>query len=472
MGIVVWRFDRGDETLRLAFANSAAERLVHQTFASRVGESMLELFPHTSRERMALYANVALTQKPWKDVIQGRAHVSTEAFAMDVFPLEGDHVVICFENLTEQRMMQAEVQRLNLHLDAIFERLPLTLFVVDAHDLRVQRINRAGEELLGVPRSALIGKTAAELFAPQAVAEFTAAAGEAIASGAMTNTPEQHIDTPRGPRIVRAQVVPIRDVEGATKSLVGITVDVSEEREQEAALRAAKESAEEATGELESFSHSVAHDLRTPLRAIHGFSEALGADYADKLDENAHDYLSRIRRAAARMGELIDDLLRLGRITRAEIHREPVDLSAIVRTIAARLRDANPRREARFVVAPDLVTVGDSRLLKILLENLLENAFRFTEHGLATIAFGRETNRGQPAYFVRDNGVGFDMAHASRLFAAFERLHTPSVNEGRGIGLAIAQRVARRHGGSIWAESAVGQGATFYFTLGAERPTA
>ncbi len=218
--------------------------------------------------------------------------------------------------------------------------------------------------------------------------------------------------------------------------------------------------------ELESFSYSVSHDLRAPLRSIDGFSQALLEDYNEQLDEVGRDYLRRVRKASQRMGQLIDDLLKLSRLTRGEMHRGPVNLSAIAREIAAELRMRDPARNVRFNIADGLVTQGDARLLRIALENLLDNAWKFTgKREKAEITFDATEINGQTTYFVRDNGVGFDMTYANKLFGAFQRLHAAHEFEGTGIGLATVQRIIHRHGGRIWAESTVGQGATFYFTL-------
>jgi PAS domain S-box-containing protein len=218
--------------------------------------------------------------------------------------------------------------------------------------------------------------------------------------------------------------------------------------------------------ELESFSYSVSHDLRAPLRSINGFSEALLDDYGDKLDEEGRDYLGRVKAASEHMGRLIDDLLNLSRVSRSKMSHERIDLSALAKSIGQELEQSHPEREVELVVEDGLVAEGDERLLRVALENLLRNAWKFTgKRPQARIEFGLAEHEGTPAYFVRDNGVGFDMAYSNKLFGAFQRLHRESEFPGTGIGLATVQRIMRRHGGSVWAEGALGQGATFYFTL-------
>jgi len=221
--------------------------------------------------------------------------------------------------------------------------------------------------------------------------------------------------------------------------------------------------------ELEAFAYSVSHDLRAPLRGMDGFSQALLEDYASQLDATGQDYLRRVRAGSQRMGYLIDDLLKLSRLTRTEMQWERVDLSALAHEIAADLRRTQPERQVEFVIADGVVASGDARLLRVVLENLLGNAWKFTsKQALARIEFGHAEGEGESVYFVRDNGAGFDMAYAGRLFGAFQRLHSTTEFEGTGIGLATVQRIIHRHGGRAWAEGAVDQGATFYFALAAE----
>jgi light-regulated signal transduction histidine kinase (bacteriophytochrome) len=221
-----------------------------------------------------------------------------------------------------------------------------------------------------------------------------------------------------------------------------------------------------ANQELDAFAYSVSHDLRGPLRSIDGFSQALLEDYDAKLDDQGRHYLSRVRNASQRMGQLIDDLLKLSRVTRAQMKIERVDLSALATTIAADLRNSEPERNVEFVIKKDLIVQGDGALLRVALENLLDNAWKFTRNRAQSIVeFGVTQVEDSTAYFVRDDGAGFDMAYVGKLFGAFQRLHSSNEFPGTGIGLATVQRIVHRHGGRIWAEGEVGKGATFYFTL-------
>jgi light-regulated signal transduction histidine kinase (bacteriophytochrome) len=206
--------------------------------------------------------------------------------------------------------------------------------------------------------------------------------------------------------------------------------------------------------------------LRAPLRAIDGFSQALLEDYGEQLDSAGQNHLQRVRLAAQRMSTLIDDLLNLSRVTRSEMRREKLDLSAVFRSIAEELQREQPSRKVDFVITDGLTVEGDSRLLRVAIENLVGNAWKYTSaHSCARIEFGLKQDNGRPAYFVRDDGAGFDQRYSDRLFGAFQRLHAMTEFPGTGIGLATVQRIIRRHGGEIWAEGAVEKGATFYFTL-------
>ncbi len=271
---------------------------------------------------------------------------------------------------------------------------------------------------------------------------------------------------------------PIRNFDGTIIGGVSMFWDITERKQTEQKIRDMNQELEqrvqertaqlEATNrELEAFSYSVSHDLRAPLRGIDGFSKALLMFYQDQLDDRAKHYLNRIRANSLRMAELIDDLLSLSRLTRSQMQRTQVDLNAIASEIMADLSQNAPERNVKFSNTPVPIAIGDKRLLRIVLENLLNNAWKYTcRQPTAEISFGAiKTSHGKLAYFVKDNGAGFDMAYANKLFGAFQRLHSEEEFPGTGIGLATVKRIIHKHGGQVWAESAVNQGATFYFTL-------
>lgn len=242
--------------------------------------------------------------------------------------------------------------------------------------------------------------------------------------------------------------------------------EIAERKLAETALGRANTLAEAANKELEAFSYSVAHDLRSPLRSIDGFSQALLEDYGDRLDAEGMGFLNNVRESAQRMAQLIDDLLALSRVTRNDFVRGAVDIAAIARLIVTRLEKANPDRDVEVVIPDTVPAHGDSRLLAIVLENLLGNAWKFTsKREDARVEVDVQMENGERVYFVRDNGAGFDMAYAQKLFGVFQRLHSAADFEGTGIGLATVSRVIHRHGGRVWAHGEVGRGATFYFTL-------
>ena len=269
-----------------------------------------------------------------------------------------------------------------------------------------------------------------------------------------------------------------REENGGARRMAGIIQDITERKHAERRIRQINVELEQrvqertselqaSNKELEAFAYSVSHDLRAPLRGIDGWSLALLEDYGAQLDQNAQRYLSRVRSEAQRLGTLIDDLLQLSRITRDEMQRATVDLSAVAGAVAERLLESHPDRRIEFTIAPGLMAAGDPRLLEIALTNLFGNAVKFTARRAdPQIEFNQISVNGETAFRVRDNGVGFDMTYAHTLFGAFQRLHKPSDFPGSGIGLATVQRIIRRHGGRVWAEAQPDQGATFYFTIG------
>ncbi len=260
----------------------------------------------------------------------------------------------------------------------------------------------------------------------------------------------------------------VRDDTGRPLFIQGVGFDITELKEAEAALEQRTIELDQANKELESFAYSVAHDLRTPLRSLEAFSHMLVQDYSGALDATGTHYLQLVRRSASRMAQMIDDFLSLYRISRKTVERTWVDLSAMAREIAGELRAADPARAVNFRIGHTRLAHVDASLIRIVLTNLLGNAWKFTaKHAAATIEFGETLRVDRWVYFVRDDGAGFDMNYSEKLFKPFERLHSTDDFAGSGIGLATALRVIERHGGQVFAEGAVGQGATFHFTVSA-----
>jgi len=272
---------------------------------------------------------------------------------------------------------------------------------------------------------------------------------------------------------IQARGEPVFDDRGRVAQIVGTILDITDRKRAEMKLRQTTAQLEASNRELEAFAYSVSHDLRAPLRAIDGFSQAILEDYGDQFDEDCRDFFHRIRRNIARMGTLIDDLLRLSRVSRSPVNYHPVNLSEMVSEIAEDLAASEPDRDVEFVVAPDVTAAADPTLMGIVLNNLLQNSWKFTRHtSRARIEFGWRLMSDEPTYFVADNGAGFDMKYVGILFGVFQRLHDSNEFPGTGIGLAIVQRAIHRHGGKVWAEGAIGKGATFYFTFpGIKTPT-
>jgi len=375
--------------------------------------------------------------------------------------------VLVFRDVTKALDDARTLRRTHAFLDSILENIPDMVFVKDAQDLAFVRFNRAGETLVGLKREELIGKTDFAFFPTDQAKAFVDKDRETLRGKQLVDIPEEPLTTATGTRWLHTKKVPVLDENGDPEYLLGISADITDRRRDEFTLRASKESTEAAHRELEAFSYSVAHDLRAPLRSIDGFSQALLEDYADKLDDEAKDYLGRVRKAAQRMAELIDDLLALARVGRAELARVSVDVSGLAREVGEQAKNArNPK--AQLVVADALTADADPRLIRVLLENLLANAFKFSakrEDARVEVGQHIDAGSGQRVLFVKDNGAGFDLGAAKKLFTAFQRYHRPNEYEGTGIGLATAERIVSRHGGRIWAESTPGGGATFSFIL-------
>ncbi len=265
---------------------------------------------------------------------------------------------------------------------------------------------------------------------------------------------------------IQASALVQRDDQGVPQRMIGINFDITERKQAERHLLQTSAQLEASNRELEAFAYSVSHDLRGPLRAIDGFSMALMEDYSDQFGEEGQDYFARIRHNVNRMGMLIDDLLRLSRVSRSDIQYSTVNLSVLVQEQIEELQDTDPDRQVTVVIAPDVIVSADAILMRVLLTNLIQNAWKFTSHhATARIEFGLFRQDEDWVYFVRDDGAGFDMAYADMLFGVFQRLHNTHEFPGTGIGLATVQRAIHRHGGRVWAEGVVEQGATVYFTL-------
>jgi PAS domain S-box-containing protein len=407
-----------------------------------------------------------------------------------------------FAKVTRDITERRRIEQMHLHFRGLFESLP-GLYLVLTPDLKIAAVSDAYLHATMTKREEILGRGIFDVFpdnpddaAATGVSNLRASLERVLRDAAADTMAIQKYDVRRPDGSYEERFwSPInspvcgadRRIEYIIHRVEDVTQFVRHKKtggEGESAMRTRMEQMEaeifrssqevalanqqlrQANQELESFSYSVSHDLRAPLRAIDGFSQALLEDYAEQLDASGKGYLLRVRAATQRMGVLIDDLLNLSRVTRAEMHRERIDLSHLANTIAGELRSSQPERNVDFAVPPALQAQGDARLVRVVLENLIGNSWKFTskrEH--ARIEIGASQSNGRPVFFVRDNGAGFDQAHAGQLFGAFQRLHGVSEFPGTGIGLATVQRIIHRHGGEVWAEGVVEKGATIYFTL-------
>ena len=377
-------------------------------------------------------------------------------------------------NITQRKQMEEALresdEKLRLLVGGVQEYAILMLDL----EGRVTTWNEGAERIKGYRAEEIIGQHFSKFYTPEAAALGKPALELKKAAEQGRFEEEGWRVRKDGSRFWASVVVtPLRDRTGQLRGFAKVTRDITERKQIEEQLeRQRSELARSnteliaANKELEAFSYSVSHDLRAPLRSIDGFSLALLEDYEEKLDAEGKDNLHRVRAATQRMGVLIDDLLDLSRVTRAGMKVQKVDLSVMGRAVAAELKNSQPGRRTEFHIQEGLEAHADSNLMRIALENLLENAWKFTsKRESARIEFGQTNNNGSRVYFVRDDGAGFDSARATRLFGAFQRFHDKNDFPGTGVGLATVQRIVQRHGGRIWAESVPGKGATFYFTL-------
>ena len=362
---------------------------------------------------------------------------------------------------------QQDVSTLNRTLDAIFENLPSMVFVKEAERLVYSRLNRQAEALVGRPRADLVGHSARELLSSELAEALERQDREAVESGQLLELPDVAVKTALGTLWLRVRKVPVPDENGKPMLLLAIVEDVTVSKRNEEELRRANQYLVVSKKELESFSYSVSHDLRAPLRSIDGFSQALLEDWGDRLDDNGRDSLTRIRAAAQRMGHLIDDLLQLARLTRAELKTKPLDLSELALSVGRSVAEANPTAKVSLTVQPGMTAQADPGLLRVVFENLLGNAWKFSSRRADPQVWVErvKSEPGFDSFVVRDNGAGFDATYASKLFGAFQRLHSSAEFEGTGIGLATVQRIILRHRGQVWADGVVNEGSCFYFSL-------
>jgi PAS domain S-box-containing protein len=408
---------------------------------------------------------------PWEKILVRKdgQHVPVLVGAAKIDE-SSDETIAFVLDLSDRARAETEARESEARKAAVMETALDAIVLMDSEG-RVTDFNPAAERIFGYTRDEVVGSRLAEVLIPprrgvrhDEALERYLATGE----GSITGRDVEVVGRTKSGSEFPAEVSVVRIRSGGAAAFTGTIRDITERRQAAEAelLQAEKEAVEASNRELEAFSYSVAHDLRAPLRAIVGFSGVLLLDHGDELTAEAKANLDRIVAAGERMGHIIDALLSLARLSRAEVRRENVELTETARSVMQQLRASEPGRSVDFVAMDGLTARGDPALLRTVLENLLGNAWKFTRNRpQARIELGSSLVPDGLAYYVRDNGAGFPMTYAARLFVPFQRLHSTDEFEGHGVGLATVQRIISRHGGRVWAEGAENGGATFYFTL-------
>jgi PAS domain S-box-containing protein len=463
---------------RVLEANQAWEKMTGLYSVQISGKPLKELIPDLEQYWVDMYGKVALTGDPIH--IENYNKFTDRWYEIYAYSPRKGYFVSLVKNITDRKKTEERIQKLMAsvqeerdRLSTLVNSIPDEVWFADTQKnftlANPSAIHEFGFESTLNEIEVESFARSLEVYRPDGTPRPVEEAPTLRAlEGELIKNEEEIIRTPATGELRYRQVsaAPVKDANGNIIGSVAVVRDITGLKKAEENLKRYTTELEASNKELESYSYSISHDLRTPLRTLDGFSEMVIAEYGDKLDETGKNYLNRIRKASQTMSQLTEDVLKLSRITRAEMHKGKVNLTEITTAIADELKASHPERQAEFSIAPDLIVNGDKSLLEILLRNLLENAWKYTSKCPDTrIEVGENRQEGKRVYFIKDNGVGFDMKYYDKLFQPFQRLHTSKDYPGTGIGLATVARVTHRHSGKIWAESEIGKGTTFYFTL-------
>lgn len=468
----------GEGTIQIV--NNQTEKWFGYSRDQLIGQKVEILVPQELRKEHVTYRS-HYSENPTTRAMGANLDLTAQRSDGTKFPVEislspskfGDEVWVtaAVRDISARKEIELAKQQVQARLSELVSNLPVGVFRIKGRDLsHFQEVNPAMVEIFAATSgSQLIASSLESLFFDH---QDWLLYKEHMTREFRMNMLEFRFLRLNGEDFYGCLTIAAKSVNGEML-YDGILEDITERKKQSEHIQALNKDLENRSAELElinheleSFSYSVSHDLRAPLRAMDGFSSTLLREYGEQLDERGRDRLQRIRSAAQRMANLIDDLLNLSRVSRTEIALEEVNLSELANSIIDELRQANPERNADVIIQPDINVTGDRRLLGIVLTNLVGNAWKFTGQKEQTvIEIGCNSDENSTVYFVRDNGAGFDMEYSNKLFGAFQRLHDVGEFPGTGIGLATVQRVIHKHGGRVWADAAVNNGATFYFTL-------
>jgi PAS domain S-box-containing protein len=485
LGVIEWDLD-----FRAREWNPSAERIFGYTREEMIGSIGMRIVADSARRDV---------DQVWSELIHlsGGNHITNENVTKDgrsiicewfntpLIDAQGKPMGVAsfVLDVTDQKRTAEKLKDSEERYRQIVEASPMGMHMYEVDDrdrLVFMGANPAADRILGVDNSQFIGKSIEEAFPPLAHTEIPVRYRDAALRGALWQTEQIEYDHDNIRGAFEVYAFP-----SGSQRMTALFLDITQRKQAEHELRRSESKVrtlnaelekrvtertaqlQAANKELEAFAYSVSHDLRAPLRAIDGFSSLLEHDYGAALGADAHPMLENIRHESQRMSQLIDAMLSLSRMTRSEMTYDEVDLSAIAHSILDGLIRTQPERKVAYDVMDGIVVTGDGRLLTTVLSNLINNAWKFTsKKNHARISFGMEMKNDQPVYFVRDDGAGFDMAYIDKLFGAFQRLHSVEEFDGTGIGLATVQRIIHRHGGRVWAEGKINEGAAFYFTLG------